>query len=186
MSGRAEVKREKRAEEEEEGEQLWVIEKPVAHPDRRFISRARSTLLGLLSYYLALLPSRRLLLSIFFSFSLSLSLSPACPSFFFLALLLRLSFALLFSSRQNKDEKKPREGKEGRESRCLDEVSRREEWKGEEWRTWRERTAMGRGGDGRDEEEKRSYTTMPAEVHSRTITDARRGLNEWLRKPWAL
>lgn len=178
------MKREKRAEEEEEEEQLWVIEKPVAHPDRRFISRARSTLLGLLSYYLALLPSRRLLLSIFFS--LSFSLSPACPSFFFLALLLRLSFALLFSSRQNKDEKKPREGKEGRESRCLDEVSRREEWKGEEWRTWRERTAMGRGGDGRDEEEKRSYATMPAEVHSRTITDARRGLNEWLRKPWAL
>lgn len=44
----------------------------------------------------------------------------------------------------------------------------------------------GTGGDGRDEEEKRSYATMPAEVHSRTITDARRGLNEWLRKPWAL
>lgn len=73
MSGRAEVKREKRAEEEEEEEQLWVIEKPVAHPDRRFISRARSTLLGLLSYYLALLPSRRLLLSIFLSLSLSVS-----------------------------------------------------------------------------------------------------------------
>lgn len=33
---------------------------------------------------------------------------------------------------------------------------------------------------------KTSYATMPAEVHSRAITDARRGLNEWLRKPWAL
>lgn len=55
------------------------------------------------------------------------------------------------------------------------EVSR---WRGDE----RE------GARGR---EKRSYATMPAEVHSRAITDARgaarRGpLNEWLRKPWAL
>lgn len=82
VSGRAEVKREKRAEEEEEEEQLWVIEKPVAHPDRRFISRARSTLLGLLSYYLALLPSRRLLLSIFLSLSHSLCL-PLVPLFSF-------------------------------------------------------------------------------------------------------
>lgn len=42
------------------------------------------------------------------------------------------------------------------------------------------------GTGGGDEEEKRSYATMPAEVHSRAITDARRGPNEWLRKPWAL
>lgn len=111
MSGRAEVKREKRAEEEEEEEeQLWVIEKPVAHPDRRFISRARSTLLGLLSYYLALLPSRRLLLSIFFSLSLCLPLVPLFSFSRFCSVSLLLSSFLHVRIRTRKSRGKEKRG----------------------------------------------------------------------------
>lgn len=119
--------------------ELRVIEKPVVHPDRRFISlvHARqytgaSLLLSRPSTYSHL--SRRLLLA----------LSPS-------------------ARRNKKDEKKPGREKRGAERRA-------DARRGKPGR--REETGDGRRGE---EEKRRWYATMPAEVHSRAITDARRG-----------
>jgi len=131
------VRREKEEEEEEgEEEELRIIEKPVVHPDRRFISRARSTT--------CIYPSFSPIISPFFHRaspprSLSRFFLPSSPS--------------LARPRNKKNEEKGRGGKRGERQ----QISPAEAWRGE---------ASGAAGTGRPR------ATMPAEVHSRAITDA--------------